>query len=304
MASDPDSTPRGPWSAVRFAENGSVKIAYDQLEGSEDGEPLLLFMGLGVSRHWWPTGLCQALAAEGFHVARFDQRDAGASTHLTVTDTGNPFAALLRRRGAAYTAEDMTDDATAVMDALRWESAHVFGHSMGGLLAQRAALRHPGRVRSLTSSAAVPSDVVGLANLGYLRLGTLARLARTKYPPTRQGSIDAALDLARTVASPGYPFDEPAERERVGRQVDGGVTDTGAQSRQIGARWSGPRLAAVSTPTLVLHGDSDPIVRTRAAKAVVAAVPGARLVIHPGVGHDLPEPLWRAVAKEVCALGR
>ncbi|NEE20487.1 alpha/beta fold hydrolase, partial [Streptomyces sp. SID7499] len=98
-----------------------------------------------------------------FAVARYDQRDAGESTRLPKrTARGNPFAALAAGRGAAYTAEDMADDAVAVMDALGWESAHLFGHSLGGVVAQRVALRHPGRVRTLTSSAALPSDVGGL----------------------------------------------------------------------------------------------------------------------------------------------
>ncbi|MFC8800669.1 alpha/beta fold hydrolase [Promicromonospora sp. NPDC057138] len=302
MRSDSSTGPGGRWSPVRLAENGSVKIAYDQLQGPAGGEPLLLFMGLGVSRHWWPTGFCQALAEEGFRVARFDQRDAGESTHLPPADTSNPFAALLRRRGTAYTAEDMTDDAIAVMDALHWDTAHVFGHSMGGLLAQRAALRHPARVRTLTSSAAVPSDITGLANLRYVNFGTVAKIARKKHPRTRQGNIDAALDLARGIASPAYPFDEAAELERITRLADTGVTDGAAQSRQIGARWSGPKLATLTAPTLVLHGDKDLIVRARAARTIAGSVPGSRLVIYPGVGHDLPEPLWRTVAKDVGAL--
>jgi pimeloyl-ACP methyl ester carboxylesterase len=123
------------WTPTRHAHNGPVDIAYDHLAGST-GEPLLLVMGLGTSRFWWPLGLCQDFAAQGFEVARYDQRDAGQSTRMPNTSTSNPFAALFGKKGDAYSSEDMTDDAIAVMDALGWERAHIFGHSMGGPIAQ------------------------------------------------------------------------------------------------------------------------------------------------------------------------
>ena len=148
------------WTPTAYAQNDGVRIAYDRLEG--DGEPLLLVMGLGTSRFWWPMGLCEAFADQGFQVVRYDQRDAGESDRMPDTSTANPFAALFGKRGEAYTAEDMTDDAVAVMDELGWDSAHIFGHSLGGTIAQRIALRHPDRVRSVVSSGAVPSDVCGL----------------------------------------------------------------------------------------------------------------------------------------------
>jgi pimeloyl-ACP methyl ester carboxylesterase len=132
------------WSPTRYARNGGVEIAYDALAGSE-GEPLLLVMGMAVSRFWWPAGLCQELAGRGFAVARYDQRDAGQSTRMPDTGGSNPFVALVRKRGA-YTSEDMTDDAIAVLDALGWKRAHIFGASLGGIIAQRIALRHPDRV--------------------------------------------------------------------------------------------------------------------------------------------------------------
>lgn len=290
------------WTPTRFAVNGEVRIAWDELVESRGGEPLLLVMGLGTSRFWWPAGLCRAFADEGFHVVRYDQRDAGQSTRMPDTSTSNPFTALFGRRGDAYTAEDMTDDAIAVLDDVGWPSAHVFGHSMGGVVAQRVALRHPDRVRSVVSSAALPSDVSGLKVARYLRLGLLSRLARAKFPEGREGDIAASLAVARGVASPAYPFDEDAAREWIEREVDSGPRDTKAQSRQIGAQWHGPRLRDLAKPTLVLHGDADPILRTAAGKATAARVAGATLTILPGVGHDLPEPLWPQVAREVRGL--
>ena len=300
------STPQGPaapdpWTETRFAANGKVRLAYDQLAGSA-GEPLLLIMGLAVSRHWWPTGLCQAFAARGFAVARYDQRDSGASTHLPDASGGNPFTALLRRRDNPYRAEDMADDAIAVMDALGWDSAHLFGHSMGGAVAQRVALRHPTRVRTLTVSSSLPSDVAGFGAAKYVRFTTLAKFARIKSPQTREGRIETGLAVARIIASPGYPFDEALVREGIERDVAASIADDKAQSRQVGARWHGPKLATLDAPTLVLHGEQDPLLRPAAAKRTAAAIRGARLIIHPGVGHELPRPLWDTVAADVRAL--
>ena len=290
-----------PGPGPRYARNGAADIAFEELGGT-GGDPLLLVMGLGVSRFWWPGGLVDELARRGFHVAAYDQRDAGQSTHFPAAGSGSPLAAALRRRSVAYAAEDMTDDAVAVLDALGWDSAHLFGHSMGGLLAQRTALRHPGRVRSITSSASLPSDVSGLAAARYVHLGLIARLARMRYPEGRDGDIALGLALARVVASPGYPFDEAEARARIERDVVSGVRDTAAQSRQVGAKWHGGRLAELRVPALVLHGERDPLLRPAAGERTAAAIDGARLVLLPGVGHDMPAAVWPRVAAEVRAL--
>ena len=285
------------WTPTQYARNGTVKIAYDTLAGSH-GDPLLLVMGLAVSRFWWPAGLCQAFADQGFAVARYDQRDAGQSTRMPDTGGSNPFAAVVRKRGA-YSAEDMTDDAVAVLDALGWQQAHIFGGSLGGMIAQRIALRHPDRVLSVVSAMAMPSDTSGIGGARYVRPGLLARLARTRFPEGREGDIQLSLTLAREVASPAYPFDEDVAREWIEREVDSGPRDTKAQSRQAGAPWHGPKLRDLHKPVLVLHGDKDPILRVSAARATAKAIEGARLVILPGVGHDLPAPLWPTIAQEV-----
>ncbi|MFI0349415.1 alpha/beta fold hydrolase [Actinomadura sp. 9N407] len=285
------------WDPPRFATNAGVRLAFDPPVSG--GEPLLLVMGLGVSRHWWPAGLCAEFTARGFAVARYDQRDAGDSTRLPPAKTGNPISALFRKRGDAYTAEDMADDAIAVMDDLGWESAHIFGHSMGGAVAQRIALRHPARVRTVTSSAAVPSDAKGLGALKYIHLGMLAKFSRLKsFPATREGDIWAALAMGRLLASPATPFDETAAREWIDRDPSG-VRDREAQSRQIGAQWHGPALETLKPPMLVLHGEDDPLIRTGAAEAIAATVEGARLVMLPAAGHDLPAHTWPTVADHV-----
>src|SRR5215469_7509719 len=212
------------WTPTQYAHNGTVKIAYDTLAGAE-GDPLLLVMGLAVSRFWWPTGLCQAFADQGFEVARYDQRDAGQSTRMPDTGGSNPFAAVARKRGA-YSSEDMTDDAVAVLDALGWDRAHIFGASLGGVIAQRIALRHPDRVLSVVSAMAMPSDTSGIGAARYVRPGLLAKLARTRFPEGREGDIQLSLTLAREVASPDYPFDEEVTREWIEREVDSGPRDT------------------------------------------------------------------------------
>jgi pimeloyl-ACP methyl ester carboxylesterase len=292
-----ESLPAG----VRYAQNGEARIAFEDLGGS-GGDPLLLIMGLGVSRFWWPQGLVDELVGRGFHVVAYDQRDAGESTHFPDTGARSPVAAVLRRRSAAYTAEDMTDDAVAVLDAVGWDSAHLFGHSMGGLLAQRVALRQPGRVRSITSSASLPSDVGGLRAARYVHLGLVARLSRLRFPEGRDGDVALGLALARAVTSPGYPFDEAEARTRIERDLVSGVRDVQAQSRQAGAKWHGGRLSQLRMPTLVLHGAQDPLLRPAAGRDTSAAIKGARLVILPGVGHDLPAAVWPRVADELRAL--
>jgi pimeloyl-ACP methyl ester carboxylesterase len=293
-------TDPGP-AVVRYARNGAADIAFEELGGA-GGEPLLLVMGLGVSRFWWPPGLVAELVGQGFHVAAFDQRDAGESTHFPAAGMGSPIAAALRRRSVAYPAEDMTDDAVAVLDALGWDAAHLFGHSMGGQLAQRTALRHRRRVRSITSSASLPSDTGGLAAARYVHLGLVARMARLRYPEGRDGDIELGLALARLVASPGYPFDEADARARIERDLASGVRDAAAQSRQVGAKWHGGRLSELRVPALVLHGERDPLLRPAAARRTAAGIDGARLVLLPGVGHDLPAAVWPQVAGEVRAL--
>jgi pimeloyl-ACP methyl ester carboxylesterase len=285
----------------RFARNGDVRIAFEELGGT-GGDPLLLIMGLGVSRFWWPPALIDEFVSRGFHVVAYDQRDAGESTHFPDAGAASPLAAVLRRGSTAYSAEDMTADAIAVLDALGWDAAHLFGHSMGGQLAQRTALGYPGRVASITSSASLPSDVSSLAAGRYIHLGLVARLARMKFPPGREGDIELGLAAARAIASPGYPFDEAEVRRRVERDRVSGVRDAAAQSRQAGAKWHGGRLADLRVPALVLHGAQDPLIRPSAARRTAAAIPAARLVILPGVGHDIPAPLFPVVAGEVRAV--
>ena len=245
------------------------------------------------------------LVGRGFHVVAYDQRDAGESTHLPHGRVGPPVKALLQRKAPAYTAEDLTDDAVAVLDALDWEGAHLFGHSMGGLVAQRTAIRHPQRVLSLATSSAVPSDAKGLSILRYLRLACLPRFARLHHPETPQGNLDLAVAIARILAAPGQHIDDRDVREFVDKEAAhqvAGFRDQKAQSRQIGAKWHGGPLAQITAPTLVLHGERDPLLRVAAARDIAAAIPGARLRTLPGAGHFLARDVWATYADELRAL--
>jgi pimeloyl-ACP methyl ester carboxylesterase len=291
-------------AGTSYASNGDVQLAFEDLGGA-GGDPLLLVMGLGASRFWWPTGFVAALAAHGFHIVAFDLRDAGESTHLTAAGGGNPIAALGRGHRSPYTAEDMTDDAVAVMEAMGWSSAHVFGHSLGGLLAQRIAIRHPAWVRSLTSSSALPSDATGVRAARYVRAGFLARVARLRFPDGEDGDIALGLALYRAIAAPGYPLDEAIAMQCIERDLaHGGLSlrDTAAQTRQSSARWTGGRLAGLRVPALVLHGADDQVLRPSAALRTAAAIPGARLAVLSGMGHFIPAELWPLYAREVRAV--
>ncbi|MEU5153893.1 alpha/beta hydrolase [Glycomyces sp. NPDC021274] len=286
-------------SPTGYARNGAVDLAYED-HGGAGGEPLLLVMGSAVSRFWWPPGLIAALVERGFHVASFDNRDAGQSTHFPET-TAAPVTALFRKRVPAYTGEDIADDAAAVMDALGWDSTHLFGHSNGGLRVQRIALRHPERVRSFVSSAAVSSDAGSLKLLRYIRFGFVAKMARLKFPETREGDIALSMAVSRALASPGHPFDEAEALARIEKDEVSGVRDPKSMGRQLGAHWKGGSLAQLRLPVTVMHGEADQLLRTAAARDLAKAIAGARLVIVPGVGHDIPPAMWESYADEIRA---
>jgi pimeloyl-ACP methyl ester carboxylesterase len=173
---------------------------------------------------------------------------------------------------------------------------------MGGLVAQRIAIRHPDRILSLTTSSAVPSDVTGLRVLRYVRLGTVRGFARLRFPETSDGSTGLAMAVARLLAAPGQVIEESDVSAFIEKEADHNVAsfrDDKAQSRQIGAKWSGGGLRQITAPTLVLHGEGDPLLRVRAAHDVAAAIPGSRLSTFPGVGHFLTRDIWPAYATAI-----
>ncbi|MGI5184745.1 alpha/beta fold hydrolase [Dactylosporangium sp. CA-152071] len=284
---------------IALARRDDVTIAYERL-GRPGGEPLLLIMGLGMQLLSWPDELCAELTGRGYSVVRFDNRDAGESTHWSQAGSPGLFDLLTRPRAVApYRLTDMALDAVAVLDAVGWPSAHIAGASLGGMIAQTLAIGHPDRVRTLTSIMSTPAPQIGRARLGALRaLG---------IPPatTRDEAGERMLQVFTAIGSPAYPRDEAWLRDVGRRAYDRGHDPAGARRQLAAIRASGdrrPGLATVRVPTLVVHGDADPLIRVAGGHATAAAVPGARLVVHPGMGHDLPRPLWTPILDEIGAL--
>jgi pimeloyl-ACP methyl ester carboxylesterase len=288
---------------MRTAHNGEVALAYETF-GSPAGQPLLLVMGLDFQMIWWPDGFCQALAERGFHVARFDNRDSGLSTHFFSPQRENPFRILARGSSRpAYTASDMVDDALAVMDALEWRSAHLVGASMGSALALVATVLHPQRVRTVTAMSGLPLRRVD--TLRYLKFGVFLRFARIKHPDTDEGAIQTLVDVARILASPERPLDERWARSVAELSHARSPRDPGTTQRQLAAgRTLGTlahRLDEITAPTLIINGADDALVRPSAAAALARQIPGARSVVHPGMGHNVPEHLWTTIADAITA---
>ncbi|MGW0805701.1 alpha/beta fold hydrolase [Nonomuraea sp. NPDC002799] len=276
---------------TRVAANG-IDIAYESF-GSPQGRPLLLIMGLGAQLIHWDEEFCELLAEQGHHVVRFDNRDTGLSTHFH--DAGVPAAGA----PSAYLLDDLADDAAGLMHALGWPAAHLVGASMGGMIAQTLAIRHPERVLSLTSIMSTPGPAAAPPSAA----ATAVLMARPAAG--REAILAQALETWSVIGSPGYELDRDRVTRLAGLAFDR-CFDPAGTARQLAAIMaSGDRtelLAGVRVPTLVLHGEGDQLVPVEGGRATAAAVPGARLVTYPGMGHDLPRPLWPGIAAEITKL--
>jgi len=288
------------FSDDRLAPANGIQVCYQEM-GAPDAEPLLLVMGLGVQMLGWDEHFCEMLAERGFRVIRFDNRDIGCSTKLAAAGVPKPMDILLRRQGTApYLLRDMADDTTGLLDHLGIAAAHVVGASMGGMVAQTIAIRAPARVRSLVSIMSTPGD----RWLGRLptrqALGTLV----VKPGRGRDAAIEDGVRLFRTIGSPGYPFDEAHIRKLAGASYDRSHSRAGVVRQFQAATSSGDRtrlLRRLRIPATVLHGADDPLVRPSAGRATARAIPGARLRMIPGMGHDLPRELWPTFVEEIAA---
>ncbi len=211
---------------------------------------------------------------------------------------------------AAYTISDMAGDASAVMDAVDWPAAHVVGASLGGMIAQLLAVERPDRVLWLTSIMSTPSP-----RIGRMRARTTIALVRKAKrlaeehgrPTTPEAMADFMLAMQEVTGSPAYPADREDHlamlRVAMARD-DQGLTGPGAKRQGAAERTARDlraELAGVRVPTLVVHGDSDVVIRPEGGAATAAAVPRARLVVHPGMGHELPRALWPRIADDVRA---
>jgi len=255
------------------------------------GDPLLLVMGLAGQLTDWPPEFVDALVDDGFEVVTFDNRDIGLSsmTDWTPPSRRRSIVAMLLRRpvkGVGYTMDDMADDAAGLMDALGYEAMHVVGLSMGGMISQALAIRHPARVRSLCSV---------MSNTGDRRNGTIAaRLIRAigiPKAPDRATAADEAVRLWRHIS--GDHFDEAETRRRAVEGIARSWAPDG-MLRQMAAIAGSPDrtegLGSVTAPTLVIHGLQDLLVKPSGGTATAAAVPDSRLLMFPDMGHNLPVP--------------
>jgi pimeloyl-ACP methyl ester carboxylesterase len=280
------------------ATANGITIEYETF-GDPAAPPVLLIMGFAGQLTLWDPGFCADLADAGFYVIRYDNRDVGLSTWLD--DTGEPdlLALLGGDASAPYSIADMAADAAGLLDALGLDAAHIVGVSMGGMIAQAFAIDHPARVRTLTSIMSSTGDPM----VGQPDPDALAALVPA--PPTsRQEAMDQDVVMWRTIGSPGFPFDEAMVRERAGAAYDRAFHPAG-NSRQFAAIATQPDrtapLAAVTAPTLVIHGEADPLVDPSGGRATAAAIPGARLHLVPGMGHDMPQELSDPFVAELAA---
>ncbi|SNQ46631.1 Alpha/beta hydrolase [Frankia canadensis] len=272
-----------------------LELAYE-VHGGE-GPPLLLVGGLGQQLAGWHPDLLAALVRRGFQVVVFDNRDVGLSTHLD--HLGRPdLGEILAGRFdlAPYGLTDLAADALGLLDALGIDSAHVLGMSMGGMIAQVAALRAPERVRSLTSVMSHPGD--HRVQPTPEAIGLFLRPA----PPDLESAVLAAIEAQRVLGSPEFTPDDIWLRQRTELYWQRRTSPDGTL-RQLAALLVAPDrtadLARLATPTLVVHGGSDPLVPVIGGRLTAAAIPSAELLEIDGMGHELPRPVWERVLDKI-----
>lgn len=274
-----------------------VELCYQEM-GDPGGEPLLLVMGLATQMIAWDEEFCALLAERGFRVIRFDNRDIGRSTKLRDAGVAGHLDLLIGRRGTApYFLRDMAADTFGLMDHLGIDSAHLVGASMGGMIAQTAAIEHPERVRSLTSIM----STTGSRRVGHPSYRTFGLLLGAR-PRERQEMIERVVKTFKVIGSPGYPFEEEHVRELAGRSYDRGHSAAGIARQMHAITASGdrtPRLRELDLPALVIHGKNDILVHPSGGRATAKAIPGARLRMIEGMGHDLPRALWPIFTEEI-----
>ena len=280
-----------------------IDIEYESF--GRDSDPLvLLVMGFAAQLIFWPESLCEGLAAKGFRVVRFDNRDIGKSTHLAERGTPNipelmKQAMSGRQPEVPYSLSDMAEDAVGLMSALGVERAHIVGASMGGMIAQLVAINHPDRTKSLTSIM----STTGRRDLPPGNPDALALLTRPPKSLRREDLIENGMIARRVLASPGFPASEADVRAFVERVVDRAPYDPSGIARQLAAVIAAPPrnelLKAVRCPALVLHGDSDPLIPVAGGKDTAQSIPGAELVVVPGMSHGFPESVVPLCLKHI-----
>jgi len=269
-----------------------IEICYETF-GDEADPAILMIMGLSAPMGWWSTELCESIAARGYRVIRFDNRDTGGSTklhdrHVGRSDIVRTF--LGERRPAPYTISELAGDAFGLLDGLGIERTHLVGASMGGMIAQTMAIERPERVASLTSMM----STTGRRTVGWQHPKLLPTVL-ARATPSRGAYVQRSLRMQELVGSVTYPTDRREVRERAEETYDRGWSASGVL-RQMQATLSQPDrttdLHRLDLPVCVIHGLEDPMIHPSGGRATAAAVPGSELILLPGLGHDLPRQLY------------
>ena len=272
------------------AQANGIELAYEEF-GDRADPTVLLIMGLGVQMLGWNQEFCELLAGRGFRVVRFDNRDVGRSTKIEGGRRPDLMAAAMGdASSASYTLDEMADDCAGLLDHLGVEAAHLVGASQGGMIAQTLAITHPERVLSLVSIMSSTGDRA----VGQPHPEALPTLLN-RAPADREGYAESAVQVFRVIGSPGFEAAEDGLRELARASFDRGYHPEGTARQLLAVLASGDRteaLGGLDVPTVVIHGTDDPLIDVSGGKATTAAIPGARLELIEGMGHDLPRELW------------
>lgn len=284
-------------SVMSSLEANGIRIEYDTF-GDASFPPLLMIMGLGGQMILWDEAFCRGIARLGLYVIRFDNRDAGLSSKIEGLGEGDVeemLAAALRGEEVTvpYTIEDMGNDAMGLLDGLGLGKAHVCGASMGGMIAQTLAIRHPDRVLSLVSISSTTGNPE-IVPAGQQEADA-PMMTPLSVPREREANIGYTVKGMRELSGPGFAFDEEGVRGVAAVLYDRCFCPEGVARQLLAVLASGnrkPDLAKLTVPTLVIHGDSDPLVPVEAGRDTAEAIKGAKLMIVEGMGHDLPPEVW------------
>jgi pimeloyl-ACP methyl ester carboxylesterase len=272
-----------------------LDFEYDSF-GRESDPAVLLIMGFSAQMTMWPKAFCEGLAAKGFRVIRFDNRDIGLSTHLSRLGAPNMAETMMKAAtgqpiDAPYLLEDMADDAAGVLDALGIAQAHIVGASMGGMIAQIVAAKHAQKTKSLVSIM----STTGRRDLPQGKPEALAAITTPPASTAREDRIAAGMNVWRVIGSPGFPATDAELRAIVEQAMDRAPYDPAGIARQLVAILASPPrneiLKNVRCPAMVMHGADDPLVPLEGGRDTAASIPGCELVIVPGMAHDFSNAL-------------
>lgn len=281
-----------------------IQIEYETF-GDSSSPALLLIAGNGAQLLVWDVEFCEMLAGTGLFVIRFDNRDSGLSTKFDeagIPDIMAAIAAAMQGKTvkSAYTLDDMADDCVGLLDALGIGKAHICGASMGGMIAQVAACRHPGRVLSLTS-------IMSTTGNPGLPMGRMDAISAVVAPAPEQldAYVEHYVNVWRKIWSPGFPYEVERVRAFMEKSFIRSYCPQGMARQNIAVIAGGDRrqrLSSIRVPALVIHGADDPLIPVEGGKDTAQAIPGAKLLIIKGMGHDMPRGAWAEIVSAISQL--